>query len=295
MEKDRFESSAGLAAETGHCDNASQESTEIASPPLQALPGGYEASRFNALRHGVLSKHTVLSWEDKAEYEALLSALVQEHAPHGPTEEHLVEEIAGVIWRKRRLRLAEGASHRIGLEAMAWPWSKRTILRAGLDVDSVMFFHTGAPWRKIGGIPELERRYSLAQKAVAILDSREADAFDAALAELDESTRWLWEDHIAPESEDVDQEEDPDEDLETYTADAKGLARYLRGVLSKLAEDIGYVENQHQIREQVLGESLQCDKLEQLNRYEVQLDRKLERMLAMLLRLQSLRRSNEAG
>jgi hypothetical protein len=82
--------------------------------------------------------------------------------------------------------------------------------------------------------------------------------------------------------------------LETYTADAKGLARYLRGVLSKLAEDIGYVENQHQIREQVLGESLQCDKLEQLNRYEVQLDRKLERMLAMLLRLQSLRQSNEA-
>jgi len=35
--------------------------------------------------------------------------LAAEHAPKGPTEEHLVEEVAGIIWRKRRLRLAEAA------------------------------------------------------------------------------------------------------------------------------------------------------------------------------------------
>src|SRR5215472_13521640 len=80
MEKDSFELRTGLGAETRHCDNASQIPTEIASPPLQVLGGGYDASRFNALRHGVLSAHTVLPWEDKAEYEALLSALAQEHA-----------------------------------------------------------------------------------------------------------------------------------------------------------------------------------------------------------------------
>ena len=33
-----------------------------------------------------------------------------EHEPQGPTEEHLVEELVGILWRKRRLRLAEGAS-----------------------------------------------------------------------------------------------------------------------------------------------------------------------------------------
>src|ERR1700730_3483652 len=33
----------------------------------------------------------------------------------GPTEEHLVEEVAGILWRKRRLRLAEAAAHRRGL------------------------------------------------------------------------------------------------------------------------------------------------------------------------------------
>ena len=35
------------------------------------VAGGYESSRFNALRHGVLSRHTVLAWEDPGEYEQL--------------------------------------------------------------------------------------------------------------------------------------------------------------------------------------------------------------------------------
>jgi hypothetical protein len=48
--------------------------------------------------------------------------------------------------------------------------------------------------------------------------------------------------------------------------------------------------NRPLIREQAFGESLDPDKLERLGRYEVHLDRKLERTLAMLLRLKDLRR-----
>jgi hypothetical protein len=33
-------------------------------------------TRFNALRHGVLSRYTVLPWEDREEYQVLLTALV---------------------------------------------------------------------------------------------------------------------------------------------------------------------------------------------------------------------------
>jgi hypothetical protein len=64
---------------------------------------GYEVTRFNALRHGILSRYTVLPWEDQDEYCGLLDALVAEHKPKGPTEEHLIEEMSGVLWRKRRL------------------------------------------------------------------------------------------------------------------------------------------------------------------------------------------------
>ena len=83
---------------------------------MNQINGSTESTRFNALRHGVLSRYTVLPWEDAAEYRDLVASLVAEHAPHGATEEHLVEELAGILWRKRRLRLAEAAAHRHGLK-----------------------------------------------------------------------------------------------------------------------------------------------------------------------------------
>lgn len=46
---------------------------------VTALPtetGGTEITRFNALRHGVLSRYTVLPWEDPSEYGAIIAALV---------------------------------------------------------------------------------------------------------------------------------------------------------------------------------------------------------------------------
>jgi hypothetical protein len=88
---------------------------ETAEQPL-TNGGSTEVTRFNALRHGVLSRYTVLPWECVEDYETLLGALAAEHGPQGPTEEHLVEEIAGILWRKGRLRQAEAAAFRQGLQ-----------------------------------------------------------------------------------------------------------------------------------------------------------------------------------
>ena len=44
--------------------------------PTQPAAGNYSITRYNALRHGVLSQHTVLPWEDGAEYRAMLEALI---------------------------------------------------------------------------------------------------------------------------------------------------------------------------------------------------------------------------
>ena len=85
-----------------------------ASEPARA--GGYNAVRFNALKHGVLSRHTVLVHEDANEFADLMAALAAEHQPAGPTETHLVEELAAAIWRKRRVLQAEGASINQGLK-----------------------------------------------------------------------------------------------------------------------------------------------------------------------------------
>ena len=94
----------------------------MSSPPGDPS-SSYKKTRLNAVRHGLLSVYTVLPWEDEAEYGSLLGARVEEYAPSGPTEDHLIEEIAGVSWRKRRLRLAEAAAHRRGLEKTTEPFS----------------------------------------------------------------------------------------------------------------------------------------------------------------------------
>lgn len=88
--------------------------TDSAShPPVES--GNYTAVRFNALKHGVLSRHVVLSHEDREEYDQLFAALVMEHQPAGATEFHLVEELAGILWRKRRVLMTEGAKINEGL------------------------------------------------------------------------------------------------------------------------------------------------------------------------------------
>ena len=106
--------------------------TETSTQPAEA--DSYEITRFNALRRGVLSRYTVLPWEDEDEYCRLLAAFVAEHKPQGPTEEHLVEEMVGVLWRKRRLRLAEAAAYRRALKS-AVSFDQRTIEAALVHVD----------------------------------------------------------------------------------------------------------------------------------------------------------------
>jgi hypothetical protein len=69
----------------------------------------------------VLPRYTVLPW-GRGRIPRLVAALLAEQTRQGPTEEHLVEELAGILWRKRRLRLAEAAAHRRGLENTLEIW-----------------------------------------------------------------------------------------------------------------------------------------------------------------------------
>ena len=48
---------------------------------LPAETAGTAVTRFNALKHGVLSRYTVLPWEDVNEYHVLASSLADEHRP----------------------------------------------------------------------------------------------------------------------------------------------------------------------------------------------------------------------
>ena len=261
----------------------------------QAETSGTEITRFNALRHGVLSRYTVLPWEDADEYQALVAALVAEHAPQGPTEEHLVEELAGILWRKRRLRLAEAAAHRRGLEASLEP-RKDTAKAAVAHLDAIdESWDVGEAIRATTAdteddIHEREEDEAIVHRALNLLGSQRNDAYEAALAELREGTQEWWAEFLARKPDELDEGE------KAATANSDGLRGFLEGeVLPWLENRKKELANRPLIREQAFGEALDPDKLERLGRYEVHLDRKLERMLSMLLRLKDLRRESVAG
>ena len=257
--------------------------------------GGTQVTRFNALRHGLLSRYTVLPWEDVDEYRALVAALVTEHAPQGPTEEHLVEELAGILWRKRRLRLAEAAAYRRGLDGTLAS-HRETVKVALVHLDG-----TGQSERVVDAIRataveteedirEMRDDEAMTRRALDLLGSRRNDPYEAALAALREDTRDCWADILSRDPDELDEDEEP------ATADATGLRRFLEGeVLPWFETRKKELANRPLIREQAFGEALDPDKLERLGRYEVHLDRKLERILAMLLRLKDLRPGSIEG
>jgi hypothetical protein len=265
--------------------------TMNAMPPSEvtATSSKYEVTRFNALQHGILSRHAVLPWEDRSEYQALLDALVVEHAPQGPTEGHLVEELACIIWRKRRLQLAEAAIYREKLRkdttstfdpdqiaaAALLPVAgsvkvEADIPRALIAIDAETASH----------LRDLKRDRAMTNRAFGILTAGAPDAYSRALAALQDDTRSYWLECLG---------ESPRDGL-TYKPTAEALEGWIRRHWFECYEGpISGLDHRDAIKEQAFGSAYATKRLEVTARYEVHLDRKLERTLSMLIRLREFR------
>jgi hypothetical protein len=247
-----------------------------------ATAGNYEAVRFNAMKHGILSRLTVLAHEDAGEFADLLAALSEEHRPAGMTERHLIEELAAIIWRKRRVLMAEGANINHGLKSAARnaegvvpaaaPFEfglsgKDTDLRDLMDL---------TPEDVVEQQREAQHDLNVTRKAVAILRRGGANAYEKALRALLPDSRDWWQEYVNDEE---------------YPATAEGLTEFIQEHLEPFCIGVEKTARHHEaIKAQAIGEGLQVHRLEKLNRYETHLDRKFERTLAMILKLKELRR-----
>lgn len=263
-------------------DTSSIVTTPTATSSVAAdyLTDAYAAVRFNALKHGILSRHTVLAHENGDEYQALLTALFDEHLPKAVTEAYLIEELAGIIWRKRRVLQAEGAAINRGLKGAA--------KNAESVIPAAAPFETGLDGKgtNLRGLMQMTRDEVAAslrdaqqdlvatQKASVILQRGAANAYDKALRALRSDSRDWWEQFVEDEE---------------YTATAEGLVDFIREHLEPVCIAAEQESRHHEaIKAQTLGESLQMYRLEKLTRYETHLDRKFERTLAMLVKLKQL-------
>ncbi len=243
---------------------------------LVAAKDSYELSRLNAVRHGILSRYMVLPWESPEKYEALHLALVAEYAPQGPTEEHLVEEIAGIVWRKRRLRLAENAAFR-NKYCSKVSYDGSRIMKSGLviawtgatkDFELLEEVLTMKPEKVAQDLQEATKALQAAEKAQQIIAPERPDTYSRALKMLLEGTREWWEEELE------------DEDSE-YSPTPESLLEFLEEeAIPYFSQRLAVLSNHGSIMAQAQGEALDVAKLENLSRYEIFLDRKLERTLS---------------
>ena len=257
------------------------EAVPITREEPAARSGNYEAVRWNAMKHGILSRLVVLAHEDHSEYSDLLAALIEEHRPAGMTERHLLEELATIIWRKRRVLLAEGAQINEGLKsAVNNPKSimpSAAPFQRGLTGENTDLrdFLDATPDEISARQRDAALDLAATQKAAAILRKGGANAYAKARRALIQESRDWWDEHVEEEE---------------YPATAEGLAKFigesLEPICYRMLREAQYTPA---IKAQTLGEGLRAHRLEKLNRYETHLDRKFERTLAMLLKLKQLR------
>jgi hypothetical protein len=249
----------------------------------------------NAVAIG-LTRRSVLPFEDLAEYRSLVDALFEEHCPEGLTEQHLVEEIAGVLWRKRRLCMAEAALYRRGILGTMGEYG-HTVAAALTepdrededgDTDGHAYWLPDAVHATDAetedGLAGAEEAAKSLEKALARLDSEKPSAYQAAIDALriDLKEGWEWEVENDPKK--------PPAERVGYQADAAGLRKFLETTVGKWNQtQLKEFRGRGLIREQVFGEAL--NSLRELEEQEAHLDRKLERTIATLSRLQELRMS----
>src|SRR5579862_1835178 len=70
---------------------------------------GKERSKINAVKYGIFSRILLIGSESKHEFDSLLSGLREGLQPVGTLEEVLVDQLAASYWRYRRLLIAERA------------------------------------------------------------------------------------------------------------------------------------------------------------------------------------------
>ncbi len=88
--------------------NANRENAKLSTGPRSAE--GKQIVSGNRILHGVLSNKLLLDNESPLEYRILMDGLLSELKPVGTLEQTLVEKIALIIWRQKRLVTAETAT-----------------------------------------------------------------------------------------------------------------------------------------------------------------------------------------
>ena len=245
-------------------------------------PECYESTRYNATKHGALSKVPVLPWENAEDFSQLEDAFITEYNPQGASEEHLVLEMANCIFRKQRIYKAENA---LIISRTSIPSSYTLKRAANLIAPKVDLTPSVLDELNLGDIlhdnkplqeNELVAFKKLLASIQAIIDLN--CTYEEMLKRCPADTRKDWHDWLNAEDS-------------IYTADAKSFIEFLKiEVIEWYEEKLKEFLARPYLKQQLIGLShVPSHETENLQRHENALDRRFEKSLAMLLKIQEVR------
>ena len=226
-------------------------------------------------------------WEDADAFAELLDALVAIHEPQGPTERALVDRLVWIEWRRRRLVAAEAAVHVAHAfdRANEDQAKRRTLIRAGVtdhktrDQISLTEILRGSDLDDAETVAAIREGVGDLEAALELLNRDEA--YEAVVARLDEDMRDWWASEL----------EETEDGQPKYQPDGPSLKRFLTTDALPWRRDwLATNATRSAIRAQAIAESFDPARLRQLWDMEARLDRQFEKALAMLIRLQELRK-----
>ena len=97
--KQTIEKDQGMTSERQRAAN--RRNAQLSTGPR--TPEGRAISSRNSQQHGVLSQRVTTDVEENEIYERMLNSFMAEYGPRSETEILLVERLANLFWRERRL------------------------------------------------------------------------------------------------------------------------------------------------------------------------------------------------
>jgi hypothetical protein len=261
--------------------NASQST----GPTTEA---GKQASRMNAVTHGLLAKAVVITagdyQEDEQEFGQLLEELREQFTPVGRAEDLEVEKIALCYWRKMRaVRYEHGA-----IRQRTGDMREREECRQEQHVDSAVEFGTN-----------LERSARGIQYLIDYLEWVKQEALDGPVST--ESHEWLaqqFPDEFSAPEDTLDDEALLAKLTETGPGVPEDDRRQLMDTVDEQLRRLSRLRKQVAATEELnLDSKLRAAALpgrgavDKLIRYETSNDRELDRALKRLERMQERRRA----
>jgi hypothetical protein len=268
------------------------------SPGPRTELGKRIASR-DAMKHGIFSNVVVLKGESKAGYKSLLMGLQEDRHPEGALEGLLVEKLATIIWRQRRLHLAEGAEIRKGRESFVWAKNSRPGETIANALNGLSKYHSFIS--RIGDLNVLERCLEMLEQLKEELENRGFDPerdgpiLEEIYGERVEdryqedlySSYITWCDTAVAPAEEREREgySSPEKCKEIMLEEIKQEIIRLKDYQNKQAPSEA-LRTQLEIQSRSIPDTPELDRL---LRYEASLERSFDRTLSQLERAQRMR------